>query len=293
MKLRSPARYKLTTVGMKWQLRIGAVLVLMAGIPLFFGTEHTDTYFAWTINPPLLSAAFLGAAYLASSCLGFWASRENLWARARLAVFGPLSFTVLTFLTTLLHLDRFHLNSSTVTAVLFTWVWLAVYAGVPISMTIMLMRQWRASGEDPPRQTPLPLGLRVTSVILAVVSLVVGVVLFIAPQTGAPWWAWQLTPLTARAIASWLIAIGIVAAQVVWENDCMGAESVMLFFALFGLLQGLGLARYPNDLVWSEPRGWLYLVFLAVMLLLGALGWVGVRRFKSISLPRETRHPPT
>jgi len=284
---------KLTTVGMKWQLRIGAVFVLIVGIQLFFGTEHTDTYFAWTINPPLLSAAFLGATYLASSFLGFFASRENLWARARLAVPGPLSFTVLTFLTTLLHLDRFHLNSSTVTAVLFTWVWLAVYAGVPISMTIMLLRQLRAPGEDPPRQAPLPLGLRVASLILAVVILLAGVVLFIAPQAVAPWWAWQLTPLTARAIASWLIAIGVVAAQVVWENDCMGAEPVMIFFALFGLLQGLGLARYPNDLVWSEPRGWLYLVFLAAMLLLGTLGWVGVRQFKSISLPREANHPPT
>ncbi|MBI5293431.1 MAG: hypothetical protein HY872_16265 [Chloroflexi bacterium] len=284
---------KLTTVGMKWQLRIGAVFVLLAGLQLFFGTEHTDTYFAWTIKPPLLSAAFLGASYLTSSYLGFAASREAVWARARLAVPGPLTFTVLTLLATLLHLDRFHLHSPALTTALIAWVWLAVYAGVPISMTIVLLRQLRAPGEDPPRQTPLPPGLRVTSLILAVVSLLAGVVLFIAPQAVAPWWAWQLTPLTARAIASWLIALGIVAAQVARENDYLGAEPVMIFFALFGLLQALGLARYPDDLVWSEPRGWLYLVFLAAVLLLGISGWVAVLQCKSIALAKGIKHPPT
>jgi len=72
--------------------------------------------------------------------------------------------------------------------------------------------------------------------------------------------------------------MGIVAAQVFWEKDCIIAEPAMIFFALFGFLQGLGLARYPSDLAWSEPRGWLYLVFFTATLLLGNLGWVSVRR---------------
>lgn len=273
---------KLTTVGMKWQLLVGAILVFITGIVLFFGTQHTDTYFAWTINPPLLTAAFLGATYLSSFVLGLLAAREDVWARARLAVPGPLIFTILMLVATLLHLDRFHLNSPKPTAVLFTWVWLAVYAGVPISMTIMLIRQLRAPGDDLARQMPLPVWMRVAFIVLAMIILLVGVALFIAPQNVSLLWAWQLTPLTSRAIAAWLIAIGIVAVQVAWENDYTRVKPVMIFFTIFGLLQCLALARYPNDFVWSEPRGWVHLVVIAATLGLGILGWVGVRRHKSI-----------
>jgi hypothetical protein len=282
---------KLTTVGMKWQLLVGAILVFITGIVLFFGTQHTDTYFAWTINPPLLTAVFLGASYLSSFVLGLLAAREDVWARARLAVPGPLIFTILMLVATLLHLDRFHLNSPKPTAVLFTWVWLAVYAGVPISMTIMLIRQLRAPGDDLARQMPLPVWMRVAFIVLAMIILLVGVALFIVPQNVSLLWAWQLTPLTSRAIAAWLIGIGIVAAQVAWENDYTRVKPVMIFFTIFGLLQCLALARYPNDFAWGEPRGWVYLVFIAAVLLLGVLGWVGVRRRKSISLTGGINHP--
>ena len=47
--------------GMRWLLFAAAVLVFLAGFQLFVLTEHTGTYFAWTIaNPP--AAAFLGAS---------------------------------------------------------------------------------------------------------------------------------------------------------------------------------------------------------------------------------------
>jgi hypothetical protein len=51
---------------MRWLLLTAAALVLLAGLQLFVFTERTDTYFAWTIINPL-AAAFLGAAYWASS----------------------------------------------------------------------------------------------------------------------------------------------------------------------------------------------------------------------------------
>ncbi len=42
-----------TTVGMKRQLLAGAILVFVAGLPLLIAPERTDTYFAWTIKPPM------------------------------------------------------------------------------------------------------------------------------------------------------------------------------------------------------------------------------------------------
>jgi hypothetical protein len=41
-------------------LAIASVLVAVAGFQLFVLSEHTDRYFAWTIEP--LSAAMLGAS---------------------------------------------------------------------------------------------------------------------------------------------------------------------------------------------------------------------------------------
>jgi hypothetical protein len=48
----------------------------------------------------------------------------------------------------------------------------------------------------------------------------------------------------------------------------------LVFFALFGALQAVALARYPNDFAWYEPRGWAYLATLATVFGLGVYGWL-------------------
>ena len=40
-----------------------------------------------------------------------------------------------------------------------------------------------------------------------------------APASAGTLWPWQLTPLTARTVASWLIAFGIAAALAIQERD--------------------------------------------------------------------------
>jgi hypothetical protein len=259
---------------MKWQLLIGAVLVFVAGTPLFITPTQTATSFVWTIKPPLLTAVFLGASYWASFFLGFLASRETAWARARIAVPAAFLFTVLTLLATLLHLDRFHLGSSDPQAATFTWLWMLVYAGVPISLTFVLIHQCRGRAEDPPREQPLSSGFRAAFAVLGAVLLAAGVALFLAPQATGPYWAWTLTPLTARAIAAWLVAIGMGAAHIAYENDFVRVRPALVFLALLGALQAVALARYPNDFAWHEPRGWAYLAVLTVVFGLGVYGWL-------------------
>jgi hypothetical protein len=268
---------KSTTVGMQWQLRIGAILVFLAGIPLFLAPDHTDIYFAWTIKPPLLTAAFLGAAYWGAYFLGWLAARQPIWARARLAVAGPLLFTVLTLVVTLLHLDRFHLAGASPMAVFFTWVWMAVYIGVPVSMTFMLVRQWRAPGGDPRRVAALPVGLRLADGLGAAGALGFGLALFVAPAAAASAWAWSLTPLTAQAIAAWLLAIGVICAEVAWENDVACVKPVAISFTAISLLQLVAVARYPGDLAWGDARGWLYLAVLISLALVSLASWAVAR----------------
>ena len=112
---------KQTTRGMRVVLYVASFLVLAVGLSLYLLSERTDVYFSWTINPPL-TAAFLGAGYLASFPLELLSARERIWARTRPAVPGVWIFTFLTLIVTLVHLDRFHFDSPFFITRAGTWV---------------------------------------------------------------------------------------------------------------------------------------------------------------------------
>ena len=127
---------KQTTSGVRIILFIASFLVLSVSLSLYFFPNQTDIYFSWTINPPL-TAAFLGAGYLASFLLEFLSARETVWAKARPAIPAVWAFTFLTLIVTLIHIDRFHFGNPRFITVAGTWVWLAVYISVPIAMGIL------------------------------------------------------------------------------------------------------------------------------------------------------------
>jgi hypothetical protein len=259
---------------MRVWLLIDSVLVLVAGIQLFVFTAHTERLFAWTITPPL-TAAFLGASYWASLPLVYLSSRRTTWAQARLAVFGVLVFTILTTVATLLHLDRFHLSGPTQGAQFAAWTWLAVYAVVPLALLALLILQLRLLGGDPARRAPLPEWMRHLLGLQALVMLMMGGLLFVAPV--APLWPWRLTPLTGRAVGAWLIGIGIIAGHARWENDAARVRAGMVSYTLLACLQLLAVARYAQFVDWNRFHAPVYLVFLVTILCVGGYGWFVAR----------------
>jgi len=67
-------------------LLVGFVLLTaLATNQLYILSAHTDSYFAWTIKPPL-TAAFLGAGYAAGLVLVLLGLRAQAWVEARIAV---------------------------------------------------------------------------------------------------------------------------------------------------------------------------------------------------------------
>ncbi len=238
-----------------------------AGFPLFLYSGDTDR-FAWTIKPPL-TAAFLGAAYWGSLVLNLLASRERTWARVRIALVPGLVFTTLLLVATLLHLDRFHLgNSSDAIGRAVAWTWLVVYIAIPPLTLAAVAAQLRASGMDPPRTAPLPGWMRIAFAAQGLVLIVLGVVLFAAPSTADSLWPWTLTPLTARAAGAWLCGAGLTAAFAAFENDLRRIRAMLAGYAALGALEGIAIARYPHTPDWSGPAPWLYVSFLATMLIL-------------------------
>lgn len=259
---------RLTTRGMRLMLAAAAVLVFLVGIPLNLLPLQTDTFFAWTIGTPL-TAAFLGAAYWSSCVLEALAARERVWVNARIAVPAVFLFTLLTLIVTLVHLDRFHLNAPQLITRLGTYIWILVYAVVPIILGVLWFLQERAPGTDPPRKYPAPPWLRLVTIVQAVVMIPVGIALLLVPMSVAPIWPWALTPLTGRAIGAWVFAIGVAAAQAAWENDLRRLFLASLAYMAIGVLELIAVVRFAGDMNWSSPSAWVYIVFLLSFVAVG------------------------
>jgi hypothetical protein len=90
----------------------------------------------------------------------------------------------------------------------------------------------------------------------------------------APRWPWKLTPLLAQATGAWLISFGVAAAHALLERDARRLRPTAVGYVLLAVLQSIALARYPHLFEWRSFAGVVYLIFLATMLLTGAVGLV-------------------
>ena len=202
---------------MRWLLGIAAVLVFLAGVQLFVFPLDTGTRFAWTIASPM-TAVFLGASYWSAVGLELSGARARRWTVARVAVPAVFVFTALTFVVTMVHLDKFHLAAELAAVTRgVTWAWIAVYAVVPLLMVVAWWVQSRAGTSVPP-PAGLPPLLRGLLAVLAVVLLALGAALLIAPGWADAAWPWPLTPLTGRAIGAWNVGLGVAAGHA-WLVD--------------------------------------------------------------------------
>jgi hypothetical protein len=242
---------------------IAACLAAVAGFLLFPLAAETDRFFSWTIDPPL-TAAFLGAAYWAALVLLAWAARQRDWATSRTAMPAVVTIAALLLVTTLIHLDKFDLDS------LFGWFWLVVYCLVTPLLAWLIARQVRAAGPVARGMNPLPGAVRGVLAIVGLCLLGYGVALYAAPLDVA--WPWTLTPLTGRAIASFLIGFGVAAGFAIWENDSARLRGAAAAFATLGVLELLAAAIFSDDLTASDAGVAAYVAFWVASLGLGLAG---------------------
>ncbi len=246
------------------------VLAVGATAGLYIGTTHTETDFSWTIVPAL-TAALLGAAYGGTLVFFGLALLEREWVNFRMVIPAPFTLSTLLLIATLVHLDKFHLDSDLVPATV-AWVWLIVYIIVPPMVVVLFVAQLRAPGTDPPRSRPLPLALRAFVFVFGVCGVVGGLALFVAPDRAADHWPWAITPLTGRAIAAWMAGLGVAALQAVWENDLRRTRIGMGAVLTVGVLGLIAVARYSDDITSWWPGGWVLVIVLGLMALAGGFG---------------------
>jgi hypothetical protein len=252
-----------------------ALLTALAFIALFVLAGSTDRSFAWTIQPPL-TAAFLGSGYAAGCVLVLLSLRERAWVNVRVPFLTIFVFVVLTLVATLLHVNKMHFDDDFgglgLLAKGAAWFWLAVYVVVPVAMLVLLVRQERAPGDDPPPRHPVPVALRVALAVESAVLLVVGALLFADPSITAVW-PWPLTPFTARVVAAWLLAFGLATALASVAGDLHRLRTAAVAYTVFGVLVLVSVLRFPGTVDWGRPVAWLFVVMAVGVVATGAAGW--------------------
>jgi len=241
-------------------------LLFIAGVQLFLLSEQTETYFAWTFAAPI-SAAFMGAGYWAALFHAYSAARARDWAYVRTSMAAALTATTLLTVTTFLHLNKFHLASPLFITRFVTWVWIGVYIFVPPILAIAWMIQRRLPAALVGGGNPLPAWMRGGFLLLSAFALLAGLGLFLTPAAVSAPWPWTVTPLAARAVASWLCAFGVACLSLTIENDVQhGAGTCMSLFA-FCVLELVVAARYSSAIDWGKPLAVLYILFLLLGLI--------------------------
>ena len=184
--------------------RAGAGVVLVLAIAngafLYLLPSRAEPDYAWPIAPPV-SAAFMGAGYLAGFVAAALTLRASRWRDVHSLVWPLAILSVGLLLATAIHGDRFRWEEPP------AWVWTAVYAVIPAGAAYLWRRQTRVASVAPPADARLR-WIRVASWPLGALFVLLGAVLLVAPAALVDDWAWQLTPLLGRAFGSWYLLMG-------------------------------------------------------------------------------------
>jgi hypothetical protein len=252
-------------------LVLDLIAVIGAGIQLFVFSTRTDDYFAWTIAAPI-TAALLGAGYLSSIPSVVLALRARRWQDARTLLVMGLAITGFTTLATFWHLELFHLDKGPTSARAAAWTWLAIYVAIPLMLLIAIAIQERAGGRhEYAVEQPLRQWVKAILVLHAVPLTVLGLGLAFFPGTFDDLWPWKLTPLTAGAVAAWLMTIAVGCWWSLREADWGRVRVAFPALIAFPLLALIGLARFSEAVDFDDPAAGVYLgALIASPLLFGA-----------------------
>lgn len=245
-------------------LVFAALLAVVAGVTLLFFPHRTDTNFSWPITSPM-AAAFLGAGYLSGAAAVAATFHDRSWVRIRAASYGLLAFATLATIATLLHIDRFRMDSWE------GWFWTVFYVlFVPVAAAVVVLqeRQYATSrgGGGAATSTLFRTAMAVNSVLTGVAALM----LWFAPAATTERWPWPLTPLTARMSAAVFAGACVVSAMAAILTGVREVSLVTFNLGVLGLFTVLAMLFRGSDVTFDRPMTWVLLAWgflLAVLAL--------------------------
>src|SRR6266498_4101652 len=239
-------------------------LAVVAGPILFLFPTQTATYFAWTIKHPL-TPIFMGANY-AGGIGAVWAMYTNRWSIARILLPGVFTFAITQLLATLLHIPIFNWHHPV------AWAWLFVYITSPVATALVYLSMERGYQAPESSQPRLPSIFNFVTGILSIATGIVGIMLILWPflfkaqgtTSAVPWWAWTLTPLTARVVGGWYLAACVLYATLNREHTLDHIKIGLFSLILVNGLQLIGAFLYRDSFNGPIPGVILYLLISLV-----------------------------
>jgi len=170
---------------------------------------------------------------------------------------------------TFLHWDRFHHGSLPFR--MWFWIYLITPVVVP---AVWLMNRGRDPRTLEARDAVFPRWVRGTMIIIGVGMLGIAAWLYVWPESAIGSWPWALTPLTARAAASFVALPGAAWLAIAIDGRWSAAR-VMLTTVAFGLvLLLIAVARAWDEFDHGNALSIVYVIGLFATL--GAIGVLGV-----------------
>ena len=251
-----------------WPLRAWLVVELLfsvgAILTIALDPANTRDRFAWNIQPVVM-AAVLGAYYISTALVIILPVFARRWEMIRVMILPTILFSVTELLTTLLHWSTFSVGTLP-----FTVWFLSYLLPPPILLGFYLWHEGRAreSTRTVPSD-PLSPDVRRTLLHIGGLTTLLSLLIFIVPQAFVPFAPWQVTPLSARVFAGFLLAAGTLMLSMARENDRSGVlVGVPLLILMFPAVT-LQIARFPDEVNFANTS--LFLLY-GMMLIAFALG---------------------
>lgn len=240
---------------------------------VFFNPEQTATNFAWPINPVVMAATF-GGFYLSVGLMFILGTLARRWQQVRAVSIPAAIFTGVMLLTTFLHWDKFNLD------IVPFYVWFVSYLlPPPIFLALFYTHQRQSAAIDQQRLCPIAQPIRQFWTINGVLITLIALLFYLVPGGLMAIAPWAMTPLTARTLCGWLIAVGTLQTWMAWEGDWYRIKiaSTMLIILPFALL--FQWVRYSPGIDWNNVSLWVLLLdFSLNSLLCIYLWWVWTGR---------------
>jgi hypothetical protein len=262
-----------TPVG--WPLRAWfAAEVFFAGassLATLLAPQATQTNFAWPIQP-VVTAALFGAIYFSALLLMIAGLFTKTWEHVRAIVLPSAAFTAIMLVPTFLHWDRFSVGTISFA------LWLASYVlPPPIFIACYIWQQKRSQpvgfGIAQPLAGPIRAFLLANGAALTIFSIVVmmypSVLQSIAPFT--------FTPLTARALAGFVVLAALLQISMALENDRTRARVATIMLIPLPFVAAFQLARFGDSVQWSNAALWIFLLDLTLVAAISATLWLRER----------------
>jgi hypothetical protein len=243
-------------------------VILVAAVIILWGTPgETAERWAWTIRPDL-TPIFMGSVYAAGSYAFFRLFFSPAWHPFSAVLIGAVALTTLILVSTLVHYDKFNHGDGPLPADIAFYGWVAIYALAPAWIAGLWLINRRADPGDGGTGPRVPRGVRRASAVLGAAGAIVASLFMLWPDGVADVWPWELTPLTARVLGSYVATIAVLGLVLSRDGRWSSWRVVVQTLLVFLCFLLVGAARAFDDFDQDNALTWAYLGGAA----LGALG---------------------